>query len=96
MAIRDSEGLTVGLINRKQEDDDELPGSGVSVDLDTKVCPSCRREAMPWEDTCPECGSATVAPDEVPASEIPLPPGLAAIAEEERNDRADTDADADR
>jgi len=92
----------VGLINRKQDDDDELPGSGVSVDLDTKVCPSCRREAMPWEDACPECGSATVAPDEVPASEIPLPPGLAALAAEERadgdpaEDAAPPDPDAGR
>lgn len=85
----------MGLINRKQEDDDQLPGSGVSVDLDTKVCPSCRREALPWEDTCPGCGVATVAPEDVPASEVSLPPGLAALAAEERAD-ADSDQGSER
>ena len=76
----------MGILNKKSEDDDELPGSGMRVDLDTKTCPECRREALPWEDRCPECGVATVSPEDVPATEISLPPGLRALAEEEALD----------
>lgn len=76
----------MGILNKKSEDDDELPGSGMRMDLDTKVCPECRREAMPWEDRCPACGVATVSPEDVPATEIALPPGLRALAEEDALD----------
>ena len=76
----------MGILNKKSEDDDALPGSGMRMDLDTKVCPECRREAMPWEDRCPACGVATVSPEDVPATEIALPPGLRALAEEDSLD----------
>lgn len=68
---------------KQQQDDEELPGSGRSIDLETKVCPTCRREALPWEERCAECDVAPVPPDQVPASEVTLPPGLAALAEED-------------
>lgn len=74
----------MGFLNPKQnQDDEQLPGSGRSIDLDTKVCPSCRREALPWEERCAECDAVPVTREEVPATEISLPPGLAALAEEE-------------
>jgi rubredoxin len=57
----------------KREDGGGLAGSGLRVDLDTKVCPACRREALPWEATCPDCGVAAVAPSDVPATSFPLP-----------------------
>lgn len=59
------------LSGRKQEDDDELPGSGLHLDTEVKICPSCRREALPWQATCAECGVATVTADQLPASELP-------------------------
>ncbi len=58
---------------KQQQDDEALPGSGVRLDLEIKLCPECRREALPWQDTCPTCGVATVAPADVPASSFPLP-----------------------
>lgn len=84
----------MGFLNPKQKQDDEqLPGSGRSIDLDTKVCPNCRREALPWEERCAECDVVPVAPDEVPAPEMHLPPGLAALAEEDDADEDDADED---
>lgn len=68
---------------KKMQEDDELPGSGVHVDLEAKICPTCRREALPWEARCPSCGVATIAPGEVPARDIPLPPGLRDLDEED-------------
>jgi hypothetical protein len=59
------------LSGRKQEDDDELPGSGLHLDTEVKICPACRREALPWQATCAECGVATVTADQLPASELP-------------------------
>ncbi len=66
----------MGIINMRADEDDQLPGSRTRVDLGTKICPSCRREALPWQDVCPTCDVATIPPDDVPATEIPLPPGL--------------------
>jgi hypothetical protein len=81
----------MGFLNPKQnQDDEQLPGSGRSIDLDTKVCPNCRRETLPWEQRCADCDVVPVAPGEVPAEDIPLPPGLAALAEED-DDLGDVD-----
>ena len=81
----------MGILNKKSEDDDELPGSGVRVDLDTKTCPQCRREALPWEDRCPGCDVATVSPEDVPATEIPLPPGLRDLEDDDPLDDGSDD-----
>ena len=67
--------------NRKDEQNEALPG-GLHLDLDRRLCPACRRETAPWEDRCPDCGEATVPPEQVPATEFPLPPGLRDLAEE--------------
>jgi hypothetical protein len=59
---------------KKKQDDEELAGaSGLRLDLDVRICPECRRESLPWQDTCPDCGVATVAPTDVPAASFTLP-----------------------
>jgi hypothetical protein len=58
----------VGFLNKRQEDDEELPGSGLHVDLGVRVCPECRKEALPWQEVCADCGVAPVAPGPLPAS----------------------------
>jgi hypothetical protein len=64
----------MGFLNPKQqEEDDLLPGSDLHVDLDVRICPNCRREALPWQTECPDCGVATVAPTAIPADSFPLP-----------------------
>lgn len=58
---------------RQQEDDESLGGlAGLHVDLDTRICPACRREAAPWQGTCPDCGTATVPPRDLPPASFPL------------------------
>jgi hypothetical protein len=58
----------------KLQEDDELPGgSGLHLDLDTRVCPACHREALPWQTECEDCGVATVARAEVAVPEFELP-----------------------
>jgi hypothetical protein len=59
---------------KKQQEDDELPGSsGLRLDLDLRICPACRRESLPWQEECPTCGVPTVAPGDVPAQRFVLP-----------------------
>lgn len=60
---------------KKQDDHDEIvPGApGLHLDLDERVCPDCRRTAPPWQQRCPDCGSALVAPNDVPAPRFALP-----------------------
>jgi predicted amidophosphoribosyltransferase len=55
------------------KEDEALPGSGLEVDLDRRVCPDCGREAPPWEEQCRDCGVATVAPEDAPAATFDLP-----------------------
>jgi hypothetical protein len=64
----------MGFLDPKKKDDDELPGSsGLQLDLDVRICPRCRRESLPWQDTCPDCGVPTVAPTDIPAESFALP-----------------------
>lgn len=51
---------------REREKDEN---DGVPVDLEQKVCPTCRRKLQPWEATCPEDGSVPVAAVEMGAVE---------------------------
>jgi hypothetical protein len=81
---------TMGFLNPKQKpEDEELPGSGRSIDLETLFCPSCRRELPPWERRCPHCDVVAVPADQVPPAEVPLPPGLAALADLDDDELAD-------
>lgn len=74
----------------KLQEDDELPGgSGLHLDLDTKVCPACQREALPWQTECQECGVGTVRRTEVAAPEFELPHLLLDEADDDRPDRDD-------
>jgi hypothetical protein len=66
----------VGFLNKQQDEDDELPGSGLHVDLDVRICPDCRTEAMPWQDTCATCGATPVLASQLPARSIALPSHL--------------------
>jgi rRNA maturation protein Nop10 len=81
----------------KKQDDEELAGaSGLRLDLDVRICPECRRESLPWQDTCPTCGVATVAPTDVPAERFTLP-HLALDDEDEEGDDTEDGGDlADR
>jgi hypothetical protein len=63
----------MGFLDPKRKDDEELPGSGLHLDLEVKRCPVCRRETLPWETTCPDCGVATVPADQLPARDEGLP-----------------------
>jgi hypothetical protein len=65
----------VGFLDpKKLQEDDELPGgSGLHLDLETKVCPSCHREALPWQTECQDCGVSTVVRSDVPVPEFELP-----------------------
>jgi hypothetical protein len=59
---------------KKQQEDDELPGSsGLHLDLDVRICPECRRESLPWQTECATCGVPTVAPADLPAQRFALP-----------------------
>jgi hypothetical protein len=59
---------------KKKQEDEELAGaSGLRLDLDVRICPECRRESLPWQDTCQDCGVGTVAPTDVPAASFTLP-----------------------
>jgi hypothetical protein len=78
----------VGFLNKRQEDDEELPGSGLHVDLGVRVCPECRKEALPWQEVCADCGVAPVAPEQLPASDFPLPAHLLEGLEDEHDDPA--------
>jgi hypothetical protein len=79
----------MGFLNPKQqEEDDLLPGSDLHVDLDVRICPRCRREALPWQAECPDCSAATVAPTDLPADSFPLP-GLAGAGDDGEPDDAD-------
>jgi hypothetical protein len=65
----------VGFLDpNKLQEDDELPGgSGLHLDLETKVCPVCQREALPWQTECEDCGVPTVVRADVPVPEFDLP-----------------------
>jgi rRNA maturation protein Nop10 len=77
---------------KKQQEDDELPGSsGLRLDLDVRICPDCRRESLPWQDACPDCGVATVPPTELPAQRFALP-DLAIDGDEDQDDEVEGDA----
>lgn len=56
------------------DDDEALPGApGLSLDLDVRTCPECRRETPPWQTTCPDCGVPTVVAGEIPPQRFVLP-----------------------
>lgn len=60
-------------LERKRPSEDEPGGgSGLHVDLDDRVCGSCRRELPSWVQRCPDCGGAPVLVTELPPADDPL------------------------
>ena len=72
---------------------EEGGGSGPSVelDLDNRVCATCRRELLPWQDVCPDDGGAAVKPGELPPPEDPLAERLAAMRDDDQPEESSDD-----
>jgi hypothetical protein len=75
---------------KPSEESEKLPGGGLELDLDRRMCSSCGREAPPWEERCRECGGATVPPEQAPAPQFRLP-----HLEDDEDDEAPGGRDAD-
>jgi hypothetical protein len=63
----------MGFVQKKEDDGGGAlgGGAGLEVDLDLKACETCRRELLPWQDTCPDDGGralpkTALAPDADP------------------------------
>lgn len=57
----------MGFLTRRNDGGDEVrPGQGLELDLDPRVCATCRRELLPWQERCPDDGGAAVAPSALP------------------------------
>lgn len=85
----------MGLIRRGGGGGDEDDGGGDSLGLgdDHRRCEVCRRELLPWQDTCPDDGGRGVAPGALGATHDPLLARL--LAEDAEDDGAEDDgADA--
>ena len=79
---------------KPSEDNEVLPGGGLEVDLDRRMCPACLREAPPWETECRDCGAGTVPPEQAPSPTFELP-HLAIDDDEDEGDAGDAgEADA--
>jgi hypothetical protein len=64
----------MGFLDPKQQDDQgELPGSGLHLDLEVRRCPQCRREVPPWQEACPDCGVGTLPGRDLPPVTDGLP-----------------------
>lgn len=70
------------------QEDDGGGGFGLGEDFDPLACPVCRRELLPWQDTCPEHDAEGVHRSELPPVEDPLLARL--LAEEEAEDTGNT------
>jgi hypothetical protein len=81
---------------RPSEDNQVLPGGGLEIDLDRRMCSSCHRETPPWEERCRECGGATVPPEQAPAREFRLPHLEGDEEDEAEADPTDGDPDGPR
>lgn len=81
----------MGFLTPDEKDDEEQPGpgAGLSLDLEVKACPSCRRDLPPWQGTCPDCRVPAVRRAELPPDER----GLALRPEDVLANLADADPD---
>jgi len=83
----------VGLIRRGGGGGGGDEGGGsdsLGLDDEYKRCETCRRELLPWQDTCPDDGGRAVSPGELAADHDPL---LARLLAEDDADPGDTDGD---
>lgn len=65
----------MGLLAKKGGGDED-DGAGFGLSLDRLVCPTCGREMPPWQETCPDDGSALTRLGELPADGPPVPSHL--------------------
>jgi predicted amidophosphoribosyltransferase len=49
---------------RRPEEEGEVQ-PGLSLDLEERACPACRRFLHPWQETCPDDGTPAVARSEL-------------------------------
>ena len=56
---------------KKGGGDEEKDPSGMSLDMDRKVCPTCRREMPPWQERCPDDQSDLVLLVDLPPNDGP-------------------------
>lgn len=72
----------MGFVQKKGggEDDGGAGGSGLELDLDLQACEVCRRELLPWQDTCPDDGGRAVPRTELGGD--PLADRLAALLDD--------------
>lgn len=69
-------------------------GSGLELDLDLKACGTCRRELLPWQDTCPDDGGPAVRKADLTAPRDPLAARLAALLDDEPDEPGESDEPA--
>lgn len=55
----------------------DASGSGLDLDLDLRACEVCRRELLPWQQTCPDDGGRAVRQEDLPPPVDPLVERLA-------------------
>lgn len=74
---------------------DEGGGSdSLGLDDEYKRCETCRRELLPWQDTCPDDGGRAVSPGALAADHDPLLARLLAEddgADDGEGDRGDAE-----
>lgn len=66
----------MGLWARTPREDEEPGGSGLRFDLEQRACPVCRRDLLPWQEHCPDDGTAAVRRAELPPALGPPPAHL--------------------
>lgn len=71
-------------------DEDAGDRDSLRIDLDPLACPVCRRELLPWQDTCPDDGVPPVRKSALPPVDDPL---LARLLEEEGDHAPVSDPD---
>jgi hypothetical protein len=84
----------MGFVQKKGGDEGGGGGSGLELDLDLKACSTCRRELLPWQDTCPDDGGAAVPKTQLQADD-PVAARLAALLDDEDPDGPDDGTPAD-
>ncbi|MEE8600842.1 hypothetical protein [Euzebya tangerina] len=74
----------------RKKGDEQQPGggSGLTMDLEMRACPACRREVHAWQDNCPDCGVQAV-------DRTSLASGMPAIPAHLLEDEPDAAEDAD-
>jgi hypothetical protein len=78
---------------RRTEQDPSRADAGLELDLDLRVCATCRRELMPWEDRCPADGGEAIAKTALAPPSDPLLDRLLAEQPDLVDDPADDPSD---